>query len=63
MLQIVNLYISKNTRENMDMTDYKIETGRGCIYNGQAGSGKKTKLCEWYKKQKTLLSWHLRIKR
>ena len=30
----------------MDMSDYKLETGRGCIYNGQAGSGKTTELCK-----------------
>ena len=40
------VYFEKHFRENMDMTDYKIETGRGCIYNGQAGSGKTTKLCK-----------------
>ena len=38
-------YFEKHYRENMDMSDYKLETGRGCIYNGQAGSGKMTKLC------------------
>ena len=30
----------------MDMLDYTMENGRGCIYNGQAGSGKTTKLCK-----------------
>ena len=39
------VYFVKHFRENMDMSDYKTETGRGCIYNGQAGSGKITKLC------------------
>ena len=40
------VYFEKHFRENMDMSDYKTETGRGCIYNGQAGSGKTTKLCK-----------------
>ena len=39
------VYFEKHYRENMDMSDYKSETGKGCIYNGQAGSGKTTKLC------------------
>ena len=43
-------YFEKHYRENMDMTDYKIETGKGCIYNGQAGSGKTTKLCKMVQK-------------
>ena len=38
-------YFEKHYRENMDMADYKLETGKGCIYNGQVGSGKTTKLC------------------
>ena len=45
----------KHYRENMDITDYKIETGRGCIYNGQAGCGKTTKLCELVEKAKNPL--------
>ena len=40
------VYFEKYYRENMSMSDYKIESGKGCIYNGQAGSGKKTKLCK-----------------
>ena len=39
------VYFEKHYRENMDMSDYKSETGKGCIYNGQAESGKTTKLC------------------
>lgn len=39
------VYFEKHYRENMDISDYKIESGKGCIYNGQAGSGKTTKLC------------------
>ena len=39
-------YFEKHYRENMNISDYKIESGKGCIYNGQAGSGKTTKLCE-----------------
>ena len=34
----------------MDITDYEIETGRGYIYNGQAGSGKTTELCKMVQK-------------
>ena len=44
------MYFEKHYRENMDMNDYKIETGKGCIYNGQAGSGKTTKLCKMVQK-------------
>ena len=44
------VYFEKHFRENMDITDYEIETGRGCIYNGQAGSGKTTKLCKMVQK-------------
>ena len=40
------VYFEKHYRENMDVSDYKSETGKGCIYNGQAGSGKTTKLCK-----------------
>ena len=39
------VYFEKHYRENINISDYKIETGKGCIYNGQAGSGKTTKLC------------------
>ena len=40
------IYFEKHFRDNMDMSDYTTVRGRGCIYNGQAGSGKTTKLCE-----------------
>ena len=40
------VYFEKHYRENMSISDYKIESGKGCIYNGQAGSGKTTKLCK-----------------
>ena len=46
------VYFEKHYRENMDMSDYKRETGRGCIYNGQAGSGKTTKLCKMVQEAK-----------
>jgi len=46
------VYFEKHYRENMDMTDYKIENGKGCIYNGQAGSGKTHLLCELVQKTK-----------
>ena len=39
-------YFDKHYRENMDTSDYKVKSGKGCIFNGQAGSGKTTKLCE-----------------
>ena len=42
----------KHYRENMDMSDYKMENGRGCIYNAQAGSGKTTKLCKMVQETK-----------
>lgn len=38
--------------ENMNMEDYKIAKGNGCIYKGQASSGKTTKLCEKVKEAK-----------
>lgn len=40
------VYFEKRYRENMDTSDYETEYGRGCIFNGQAGSGKTTKLCK-----------------
>ena len=39
-------YFERHYRENMDFESYKAEKGKGCMYNGQAGSGKTTKLCE-----------------
>ena len=39
-------YFKKHYRENMDMSDYEMVNGKGCIYNGQAGSGKTNKLCQ-----------------
>ena len=30
----------------MDTSDYKIESGKGCIFNGQADSGKTHRLCK-----------------
>eukprot|EP00794_Sanderia_malayensis_P021280 gene21280-23351_t len=30
----------------MDTADYKVENGKGCIFNGQAGSGKTHRLCK-----------------
>ena len=49
------VYFEKRYREIIDLSDYKIETGKGCIYNGQAGSGKTTKLCEMVQKDKNPL--------
>ena len=40
------IYFERHYRENMDFDSYKAEIGEGCIFNGQAGSGKTTKLCE-----------------
>ena len=40
----------KHYRRNIDMADYEIETGKGCIFNRQAGSGKTTKLCKMVQK-------------
>ena len=39
-------YFEKHYRENMNVSDYISENGKGCIYNGQAGSGKTHKLCK-----------------
>ena len=39
-------YFEKHYRENLEIEDYKTITGKGCIYNGQAGSGKTMKLVE-----------------
>ena len=43
------VYFEKKYRENMDYESYEMCRGKGCIYNGQAGSGKTTKLCEMVK--------------
>ena len=37
-------YFEKHYRENMDINDFKTQTGTGCIYHGEAGCGKTTKL-------------------
>ena len=39
-------YFEKHYRENMDINDFKTQTGTGCIYHGEAGCGKTTKLCK-----------------
>ena len=39
-------YFEKHYRENIDISDYTSENGKGCIYNGQAGSGKTSLLCK-----------------
>ena len=36
----------------MDISDYTTESGKGCIFTGQAGSGKTTKLCNMVKDAK-----------
>lgn len=46
------LYFEKHYRENMNVLDYKCVNGKGIIFNGQAGSGKTTKLCEMVKNTK-----------
>ena len=45
-------YFEKHYRENMEMLEY---TSKGCIYNGQAGSGKTTKLCNMVKQTENQL--------
>lgn len=42
-------YFEKRYREKMNFEDYKDMIGDGCIYYGQAGSGKSTKLIEMVK--------------
>ena len=49
------VYFEKHYRDNMDMTDYKYETGKGCVYNGRAGSGKTTLLCKMVQETKSPL--------
>ena len=44
------MYFEKKYRENLNMQEYPISTGKGCIFNGQAGSGKTTKLCQMVQK-------------
>lgn len=39
-------YFEKHYRENMDINEYKPQMGNGCIYYGEAGCGKTTKLCK-----------------
>ena len=39
-------YFEKHYRENMDINDFKTQTGTGCIYHGEAGCGKTTKICK-----------------
>ena len=48
-------YFEKHYRENMDISDYTTESGKGCIFTGQAGSGKTTKLCNMVKDAKSPL--------
>ena len=50
------VYFEKCYRENMTFEDYKIKKGRGCIYIGQAGSGKTTKLCQMVMEAKKSIS-------
>ena len=40
------VYFEEHYRENIDYDSYKVKKGKGCIFNGQAGSGKTTKLCK-----------------
>ena len=40
------VYFEKHYRENIYIEEYKSVNGKGIIFNGQAGSGKTTKLCE-----------------
>ena len=49
------VYFEKKFRENMDFDSYKKTSGNGCIYIGQAGSGKTTKLCEMVKESENPL--------
>ena len=48
-------YFEKHYKENLDVLDYTVERGKGCIYTGQAGSGKTTKLCNMVKDAKKTL--------
>ena len=42
-------YFEKRYRENMDYDSYEVRRGEGYVFNGQAGSGKTTKLCDMVK--------------
>ena len=39
-------YFEKHYRENMDITYYITEYGKGCIFNGQAGYTKTHRQCK-----------------
>ena len=47
-------YFEKHYRENMSEIDAE-KSGKGCIFNGQAGSGKTTKLCKMVQETKNPL--------
>ena len=49
------IYFERHYRENINYESYKAKIGEGCIYNGQAGSGKTTKLCKMVMKEKNPL--------
>ena len=56
-------YFEKHSRENITcISDYTIESGNGCIFTGQAGSGKTTKLCNMVIAAKNLWCYHSQIK-
>ena len=42
-------YFEKHYRENIIYEDYNIKIDKGCIFTGQAGSGKTTKPCQMVK--------------
>ena len=46
MTESNSTYFEKHYRENMDINDYKTQTGTGSIYHGEAGCGKTTELCK-----------------
>ena len=50
-------YFEKHYRDNMNMDDYKTvnNNSKSCIYNGKAGPGKTTKLCEMVRDAKNPL--------
>ena len=49
------VYFEKHYRENIDIEEYEMINGKGIIFNGQAGSGKTTKLCEMVMKSQNPL--------
>ena len=49
------VYFEKKYREDMDFGSYVVNHGNGCIFNGQAGSGKTTKLCKMVKESENPL--------